>query len=1371
VKKEEDKSFLRWSIRAEPGTPALNLFGQNDPNSTNIFERTIQMRNLASVLTHTLHKGNVPVLAAVAAVGLVMFCSNALAQSGAGSIQGTVTDATGAVIPDASIHVVNQATGVAVDTKSNNVGFYQVPSLFTGSYVVTITVPGMKTYAQTIELLVDQNAVINAAMTAGAVTQQVQVKADVAQLTTTDNGEVGTALENARINQLPMNGRDIETLVNEATPGLDACSQAPSCANGLLPGGTIFEIDGVTLQSDEFGGTNAGENALPDPDAIQEVRMETSGEGAQYATPATGVMTTKSGTNKLHGSLFETARNNGWGIAKSRQDPANYAAPEYIRNEFGASVGGPIVIPHLYHGKDKSFFFFAYERYSLAQLGYEQGDVPTTAMRNGDWSGLSNSSGVLQTLYDPNTTQSAASNWSRQTFTSEFSEGPGSGPSNCNGDTNCIPISRISPLAKILYAISPPPTNTANPLVTDNINIPSPGYTVAPNMTFRLDHVFNENNRAYLRYTSNIETNTGLRNNQGNEPITIAATVNGSSYPAALSGEASSPSALFATAAGYTHVFSPTFFAETILSQQWLNESNKAGGPSPHTDVAAELGLPNNFGLDGFPDITASIRDVEGTEYQYWITGIISTLDENLTKISGKHQMQFGGRYRHERVGYQTNQDLDHVDFGAYATALENPQTNGTGAYTATSNTGYADADQFLGAAEDYTLNLEPPYVHFHDMEFDGYFQDNYHVARNLTLNLGLRYEAHPALWMKNGTIVGFDLKNDAEVLGAPVANLIAEGYTSQSIITNIEDDGGKIETAQQAGLPSALVNNYDFNFLPRFGFAWQALHKWGTVLRGAYGRYIYPVPSYFTVDQISSVAPFAANFEESYINAAQSPDGLPDYLLRSAQTSASTPAPGVPPIAGVNSSGVVNTNSTTAILPGSSDMDPSFIDPTDAPDFVTQANVTIEQPLKGNSALRVSWNFSHDADVWNDYYVNEHPTTYVWEMNSGKAVPNGSVIGSNQYAATATGPYDQTTWSGSMREVQKNGWTTDNMLQANYQRLYHRGVAYQISYIWSKPMHTGGESGSNGYVYPSANYIYSAIATMTPLAADSSVLIPTLPPPQPRGTAPYAYYKALNRFENFEVDTAFPKQEIKFNGIVDMPVGRGKRFLSNANRALDELVGGWQIAGDGNIHAQDFTITSSNWGPTNPLHVYKHGMPITDCRSGVCYKEYEWFNGYLAPTVVSGNTCAAGLTAVVSGLSSGWAPYQSPADTSCSAPVNGKTVTDKYYGDNEVDVTLPGGSPAAVAYSPGSDVNPFSKTVLNGPFNWTADASLFKVFPIRESMNLRFNMDAFNVFNYQGQANPSGADGTTPCTAPGGVGCSSENSPRQIQFTLRLSF
>ncbi len=160
-----------------------------------------------------------------------------------------------------------------------------------------------------------------------------------------------------------MDGRNLVSLVQETTPGLESCSQSSSCPNGLFGEAMEYVTAGASLAYPAFGGTHTGQAEMVDPDTVQEVHVETDGSGAQYATPATAVLSTKSGTNQLHGTLFETARNNGFGISRQRQNPSNFVAPPYIRNEFGASAGGPIILPHVYHGKDKSFWFIAYELY------------------------------------------------------------------------------------------------------------------------------------------------------------------------------------------------------------------------------------------------------------------------------------------------------------------------------------------------------------------------------------------------------------------------------------------------------------------------------------------------------------------------------------------------------------------------------------------------------------------------------------------------------------------------------------------------------------------------------------------------------------------------------------------------------------------------------------------------------------------------------------------------------------------------------------------------------------------------------------------------------------------------------------------------
>lgn len=1263
-------------------------------------------------------------------LGIAMCYSTAFAQNGAGSIQGTVTDSTGAVLPGASIHVVNQATGVASDTKSNSVGFYQVPDLFAGTYTLRITSQGMKTYSTSIQLLAAQNAVVNASLTAGAVTQQVVVSGTSVQLTTTNDGSISAVLDNPRINQLPMNGRSVLTLAQDVTPGLANGGQS---VDGNNPESLEYLVDGVTTTQLLNGGETNDSALMIDPDSVEEVSMQVSNAGAQYATPFTGVITTKSGTNSLHGTVFETARNNGWGIAKSRQDPSNLVAPMYIRNEFGASAGGPIILPHIYNGKDKSFWFLAFERYSLATDKAVEGTVPTLAMRQGDFSGLVNGAGILQTLYDPSTTTNSSS-----------CAATGGGPNPyCRTpfQNNQIPIGEESPTAKVYYDLTPAPTSTANPLVAQNFNATDHDLNLVAQVNFRLDHSFNENNRAFLRY-SQIMNGTNTGNGYGEGGVRSVAA---DGIPAGeADGYNNASEASFLSSLGYTHIFSPTFFAQTTISQQWWNYT-LVTGPSMNVHYESKLNLPNNFGRPGFPKLgNGTLNILNGDQNPLETSQIISMINQDFTKTYGSHQLQFGGTFRHIREMDLPELNQDGIPFNNQPTSVYNPSSGQT--YAAYPNAGYADASLFLGSASAYNLYMPYPYSHYHLLEYDGYLQDNYHTKRNLTVNLGVRYEARPAEWYKYGLANSFDFKNHAVVLAVPPATLIAEGYTTQAIITNDENIGIKFETPTEAGMPASLLKNYDLIFLPRVGFAYQPLGgRWGTVIRAAYGKYDYDRPFADGSNQEMKNNPLSAAYSQNYTSASQAIDALPNELLRYND-----------PVQfgemGVNTANVVDTNSTNAILPGVV----STTLPTDwAQPFITNMNFTIEQELKGNSAVRVSyiWSHANNLDIVDDY--NNHPSNYQWEMATGTVPPSGTVIGSNQYAATATGPYDQTTWGGSNQRL-STGWSNYNVVEANYQRLFKRGVAYQVVFDYGREMHVGGDQTST--VYPDANYpgVMGTVGTMT---SPYGTLYPGVAPPAPPANLPdWADYHAMEYYQGYKGGRVM---NAKFNGIVDLPIGRGERILGNANRFVNEMVGGWQLAGAGTVESQLFSPSQGSWGQVSPLQVYKHKVPVTDCRSGTCYKAFMWYNGYLAPTVttgVAGSTCTAKC---VSGIPADYVPVQVPIDN---------TPGTTYYGTNDVVVTLSNGKQVTQPFDAGPQgAGYLARSMVNGPNNWSFDASLFKVFPVTERVSLRFNLDAFNAANVQGYTNP-GANGLEE-VQPGVGQASSYNTPRQIQFTLRLTF
>jgi len=1226
----------------------------------------------------------------------IVSASMVLAQSGAGAIQGTVSDSTGGVLANAAVHIVNVDTSVARDTVTNAAGFFTVPGLFAGNYEVSISAPGFKQSVQRISLQAAQNAVLNPTLGVGETSEKVEVVGESIQLATYDSGSVSSVLDAASISQIPENGRSVTNLFSTVTPDAFSNGGRPRL-NGATWQATNLVQDGSTNVDLNFGGTLI---AQPDIDSMQEVRVETSASNAKYSSPATAVITTKSGTNQFHGALFETAVNNAVGVARSRSNPSGFVQPHYVRNEFGGSVGGPILIPHFYDGHSKSFFFVAYERYSLRSGNYALGTVPTQAMRDGDFSGAINSNGVLQTIYDPNTTDAT---WKRQAFAG-----------------NKIDATRASALAKVMNAITPLPTNNSNPLVNNNIAYPALSNNTTPTLTFRLDHTFDPNSNAYVRFSS-IKRDT-VQTYASNQR---AASVAGAGIPAGASNLVGEHQPEYTAALGFTHIFSPSLVSQTVLGGTWETEWYNMPPVGGQTNFEAKLGLPNNFGALGMPQVSGPIYPLTATQINWGGGEVILSAAEDLTKTHGKHQIYFGGRYGYTQIGTLPDRSADTVSFGSQGTGLYDPSTGANLGQTA--NTGHANADLYLGTASSYKVNLQPGYEHWRAMQFAAYIQDDFHITRKLTLNAGLRWEGMPAPIEINNLINGFDIKNKAVVLGTPISKLIADKRTTQGIITNLQNLGVVFETPQQAGLPEHIMHGNWNLFEPRLGFAYALSGSGqGTVFRAGAGRYAFQMPMRSIYFPGANNAPYSQGYTMSYTAGNQSPDGLNNYLLRSKPTV----------IAGQNSANVVDTSSISAITPGVREVVPNADTP---PNMMWQINGTIEQPLRPSSVLRLSYIYNYSSNLDQEYSFNNAMSTYIWETNTGTAPPGGT------YSSVALNPYDSKTY-GTLISINPSGWATYNAVQANYQRLFKNGYGYQISYVFRKGMRVGGNGNRDTTLYPVGNY---------------------LPGQAPGG----GDLHAMNRAQNYAVDSTFGPQSISWNGVIDLPVGRGKRFVGKANRLLNEIIGGYQLAYNGSAWLNWMSVNSGNWGGANPVNtgstdkikIYKHKHKVTDCSSGVCYPGYLWYNGFISP-VLRNNPCTG--TSQISGLPSDYQPYQTPInmDPGGYTCTNGTfKANNPHYLDNQVPVKLTNGTTVYTGYSPGPSTNAFSHTFLRTPWFWTTDISIFKVFPIKDGVGLRVNVDAFNAFNVQGDNAPN-SNGIQYFT-------SSHNTPRQLQLSMRLNF
>src|SRR3954470_17213193 len=442
---------------------------------------------------------------------LAMFASSATAQEFRATVKGQVVDSSQAALPGATITVRNQETGEVGTATSNSEGNYTVPFLRPGVYSVTVEMEGFQKYTRTdMRLEVSQVAVINAQLGVGGLAESVNVSAE-APLLETSNANRGTVIDQARIAELPLQSRSpmaLATLVAGVNYNAQAVYLRPfdngALADWSMNGGqnrnNEFLLDGAPNNANQ-GGNNIA--YVPPAEAVQEFKVATNSYDAQYGRTAGGVvnMSLKSGTNTLHGVGYEFYRRKWLDANSFLLNAASKPKVDHYLDQYGFSVDGPVQIPGLYHGRNKTFFLFTGEKYREGTPNPLVAATPAEKMRNGDFSDYRDVNGNLITIYDPATGRDVNGSWVRDPF-----------------PNNQIPTNRFDPVALKLLQYYPLP-NYHDPAVAAWQN--NLAYTehfnkdVFWNWVGKVDHNFTSNDRIFGRWGKNerneIRNTTAIR--------------------------------------------------------------------------------------------------------------------------------------------------------------------------------------------------------------------------------------------------------------------------------------------------------------------------------------------------------------------------------------------------------------------------------------------------------------------------------------------------------------------------------------------------------------------------------------------------------------------------------------------------------------------------------------------------------------------------------------------------------------------------------------------------------------------------------------------------------------------------------------------
>ncbi|HWB87194.1 MAG TPA: carboxypeptidase regulatory-like domain-containing protein [Bryobacteraceae bacterium] len=1008
-------------------------------------------------------------------------CPRVVAQESRGTIVGQILDASGGSVPGATVTVTNVATNAKMETKSNSTGQYVIPFLIPGVYNLTAGNTGFKTSVRDgVELRISERLQVDFALEVGEVINQVQVTGETPLLQTA-NANLGQVMDTRRIEELPVPHGSPLSLIYLSPGVLDTyragnMRQTPDALQVILSsgvtingskGGTAdFTMDGVPNTQTGFGGTNMLNT--PPVDAVQEFKVETAFDASQGHT--SGVIMNfalKSGTNQLHGTGYVFSRRPSWNANDFFSNLDGQPRSDFTYKRWGLSASGPVFIPKLYNGKSRTFFLYAYENYDAGSPDPFIGTVPTAADAGGDFSSLL-ALGSQYQIYDPATIKPAgAGRFSIQPF-------PG----------NIIPTNRISPIATNILKHYPAPNSAGLP---DGENNFSNQDYMSPELYYvhvgRVDHYITENQRVFVRVSQN-QNLQGPYRKRWNDP-------------------AVGQNALYIgrqIALDYVYTINPSLIANIRYGFSRFN-----GGSHPDRlgfDMS-QLGFSSQVTnlIDpawmAFPTVSVSGMAALGSE------GASSTIDNDhalfasVTKEHGRHSMSFGADLRAYRKNvFNPGNAAGSYTFGTAYT--QGPFDNST---SSPGGIGQGLAALLLGLPTQGSIDRNDSQAS-QSTYWALYFQDNWRVSRNLTLNMGLRWEYEgPTTERYNRSVRGFD-PNAVQPIEGQAKAKYALSPDPALPLDQFQLRGGLL-FAGVGGQPSYLWDRSFKTFAPRFGFAYQAARS--IVVRGGFG--IFPI----------EIGVPAAN------NAIQTGYSQTTALvptLDNGQTfigTLSNPFPsGV--LAPAGSSQGIQTFLGRGI---------SFYDSNAKTPYAMHWSLNIQTLLPGQVLLETGYvgsksvklQMSRNYDALPDRYLSTSPvrdqaTIDYLSQNipnpMAGLLPGTSLNGSTIPRASLLVPFPQFT---SVTALDYQGYSWYHGLQVRAERRFQNGFTVQVGYSFSKTME----------------------ATSYLNAAD----------PLP--------YRAISFYDR--------PHQLTFSGIFEFPIGRGKRLLGQVNRVANAFVGGWQIA------------------------------------------------------------------------------------------------------------------------------------------------------------------------------------------------------------------